>query len=213
MEPGSSGSHNHGKSKTGKKNKFKCFKCGKMGHFKKDCRGLNTSNPQGNIASTSEDGNTICCEATVANKNRKRFADVWLFDTGSTFHMTARRELFHQYKPISRGGSVYSCNDHELKIIGIESIMVKMHDGMVCTIRDVRHVEGLKNNLLSLGQLDDLGCKVEIQNKIMKNIKGALVLMRGEKVAANLYQLKGEIIEKAKASVALNSPSHRVAVT
>ncbi|GJX47496.1 gag-pol polyprotein [Tanacetum coccineum] len=214
MERGSSGSHNHGKSKTGKKkNNFKCFKCGKQGHFKKDCRGSNTSNPQGNVASTSDDGNALCCEAAVANEGRKKFADVWLFDTGATFHMTARREWFHQYKPISGGGSVYSCNDHELKIIGIGSIMVKMHDGTVRTIRDVRHVEGLKKNLLSLGQLDDLGCKVEIQNKIMKIIKGALVLMRGEKVAANLYQLEGEIIEEAEASVASHSPSHKVAVT
>ncbi|GJW36959.1 gag-pol polyprotein [Tanacetum coccineum] len=180
---------------------------------RKDFRGLNTSYPQGNVASTSEDGNALCCEAAVANESRKRFADVWLFDMGATFHMTARREWFHQYKPISGGGSVYSCNDHELKIIGIRSIMVKMHDGTVRTIRDVRHVEGLKKNLLSLGQLDDLGCKVEIQNKIMKIIKGALVLMRGEKVAANLYQLKGEIMEEAEASVASHSPSHRVAVT
>ncbi|GJR87092.1 retrovirus-related pol polyprotein from transposon TNT 1-94 [Tanacetum coccineum] len=88
-----------------------------------------------------------------------------------------------------------------------------MHDGTVRTIRDVRHVEGLKKNLLSLGQLDDLGCKVEIQNKIMKIIKGALVLMRGKKVVANLYQLKGEIMEEAEASVASHSPSHRVAIT
>ena len=213
MEPGSSGSHNHGKSKTGKKKNFKCFNCGKQGHMKKDCRSLRNSNPQGNVASTSEDGNALCCEAAVANEGRTRFADVWLFDTGATFHMTARREWFHQYKPISGGGSVYSCNDEKLKIIGIGSIMVKVHDGTVRTIRDVRHVEGLKKNLLSLGQFDNLGCKVEIQNKILKIIKGALVLMKGEMVAANLYQLKGEIVEEAEAFVASHSPSHRVAVT
>nr|GEY73809.1 Gag-Pol polyprotein [Tanacetum cinerariifolium] len=183
MESGSSGSHNHGKSKTRKKKNFKCFICGKPSHFRKACRGLNTLYPQGNVASSLEDGNALCCEAAVASESRKRFADVWL------------------------------CNDHELKIIGIRSIMVKMHDGTARTIRDVRHVEGLKKNLLSLGQLDDLGCKVEIQNKIMKIIKGTLVLMRGEKVTTNLYQLKREIMEEAKASVASHSPSHRVAVT
>ncbi|GKD85213.1 hypothetical protein Tco_1356367 [Tanacetum coccineum] len=113
MQPGSIGNHNHRKSKTEKKKIFKCFKY--------------------------EDGNALCCEAAIANESRKRFADVWLFDTGATFHMTARREWFHQYKPISGGGSVYSCNDHELKIIGIISIMVKMYDGTVRTIRDVRH--------------------------------------------------------------------------
>ncbi|GJR27872.1 gag-pol polyprotein [Tanacetum coccineum] len=63
------------------------------------------------------------------------------------------------------------------------------------------------------GQLDDLGCKVKIQYKIMKIIKGALILMRGEKVAANLYQLKGDIIEEAEALVVLHSLSHKVAVT
>nr|GFA34639.1 hypothetical protein [Tanacetum cinerariifolium] len=50
-------------------------------------------------------------------------------------------------------------NDHERKIIEIGSIMMKMYDGTVRTIRDVQNVEGLKKNLLSLGQLDDLGSK------------------------------------------------------
>ncbi|PWA56329.1 Gag-Pol polyprotein [Artemisia annua] len=132
-----------------------------------------------------DDGNALCCEAAVANEGKKRFAYVWLFDMGATFHMITRREWFHQYKPISGGISVYSCNDHKLKIIGIGSIMVK----------------------------DNWMILVEIQNKILKVIKGALVLMKGEKVAAYLYQLKGEIMEEAEASVASHSPSHRVAIT
>ncbi|GJU46168.1 retrovirus-related pol polyprotein from transposon TNT 1-94 [Tanacetum coccineum] len=157
----------------------------------------------------------MACRHSGCNEKPKRFADVWLCDTGATFHMTARREWFHQYKPISEGGFVYSCNDHELKIIGIGSIMVKMHDGTVIELfRNVRHVEGMKKNLFNdyWDLLDDLGCKVEIQNKIMKIIKGELVLMRGKKVAANLYQLKGEIIEEAEASVASHSLSHRVII-
>ncbi|GJW93196.1 gag-pol polyprotein [Tanacetum coccineum] len=82
MELSSSGSHNHGKSKTRKKKNFKCYKYCKQGHLKKDCRGLNTSYPQRNVSSTSEDGNALCCEAVVANESKKRFADVWMFDTG-----------------------------------------------------------------------------------------------------------------------------------
>ncbi|GJY18697.1 hypothetical protein Tco_0390188 [Tanacetum coccineum] len=44
----------------------------------------------------------------------------------------------------------------------------------------------------------------------MKIIKGMLVLMKGEKVAANLYQLKGEIMEEAEASVASHSPKRKL---
>ncbi|GJS34881.1 putative reverse transcriptase domain-containing protein [Tanacetum coccineum] len=78
-----------------------------------------------------------------------------LFDTGATFHMTATREWFHQYKPISGGGSVYSCNDHELKIIGIGSIMVKMHDGTISYYSGMCDtLEGLlKKEFIVLGHL------------------------------------------------------------
>ncbi|GKA88993.1 hypothetical protein Tco_0810805 [Tanacetum coccineum] len=47
----------------------------------------------------------------------------------------------------------------------------------------------------------------------MKIIKGALLLMRGEKVVANLYQLKGEIMEEAEASVASHSPSKKFSIS
>ena len=71
-------------------------------------------------------------------------------DSGATWHMTSRREWFHHYEPIS-GGSVFMGDDHALEIAGIGTIKLKMFDGMVRTIQEVRHVKGLKKNLLSLG--------------------------------------------------------------
>ena len=76
--------------------------------------------------------------------------------------MTSRREWFHQYEPVSRG-LVYMGDNHALEIVGIGTIKIKMYDGIICTIQGVRHVTGLKKNLLSLGQLDDLGCKTRIE--------------------------------------------------
>ena len=64
--------------------------------------------------------------------------------------MTSKREWFHHYEPIS-GGSVFSYNDHALKIVGIGTIKLKMYDRIIRTIQEVRHVEDLKKNLLSLG--------------------------------------------------------------
>ena len=77
-------------------------------------------------------------------------------------------------------------NDHALEIAGIGTIKIKMHDGKIRNIQEVRHVKGLKKNLLSLGQSDDLGCKTQIENGILKIVKGALVVMR-QKRSLQIY--------------------------
>ncbi|KAE8688623.1 hypothetical protein F3Y22_tig00110962pilonHSYRG00058 [Hibiscus syriacus] len=197
-----SSSHKHGRSKSRSKKNLKCYNCGKKGHLKKDCWSLNkNSNPQGNTANTLDDGDALCCEASTTVKGRKRFADIWLIDSGATYHMTSRREWFHHYEPVS-GGSVYSCNDHALEIVGVGTIKLKMYDGTIKVVRDVRHVKGWKKNLLSYGLLDNNASKIETRKGIMKVFPGALVVLKGEKIAANLYMLKGETLLEAEASVA-----------
>ncbi|KAH9754149.1 Integrase catalytic domain-containing protein [Citrus sinensis] len=104
----------------------------------------------------------------------------------------------------SRRGSVYMGNDHALEIAGIGTIKIKMFDGTIRTIGEVRHVNGLKKNLLSLGQIDNHGCKTHVENGIMKIVKGALVLMKAEKIGANLFMLKGETLQEADTCVASN---------
>ncbi|KAH9779421.1 hypothetical protein KPL71_007705 [Citrus sinensis] len=211
-ERGPSGSQNHGRSKSRSKKNVKCYNCGKKGHVKKECwsnqkrkegKKPESSNAQGCIASTSDDGEILYSEATIVSKGRKRLSDVWLIDSGATWHMTSRREWFHTYEPIS-GGSVYIGNDHALEIAGIGTIKIKIFDGTIRTIGEVRHVNGLKKNLLSLGQMDSHGYKTHVENGIMKIVKGALVLMNAEKISANLFMLKGETLQEADACVASN---------
>ncbi|KAE8664908.1 hypothetical protein F3Y22_tig00112738pilonHSYRG00917 [Hibiscus syriacus] len=69
-------------------------------------------------------------------------------------------------------------------------------------VRDVWNVKGLKKNLLSYGLLDNNASKIETRKGIMKVFRGALVVLKGEKIAANLYILKGETLLEAEASVA-----------
>ena len=137
MERGSSGSQNYGRWKSRSKKNLKCYNCGKKGHLKKDCWNLNkkNSNPQGNLAHTSDNGNALCCEAAMTTESRKRFTVVWLLDSGATFHMTSKREWFHHFEPIL-GGCVFSCNDHALKIIDIGTIKLKMYDNTIHTIQE-----------------------------------------------------------------------------
>ncbi|KAH9714593.1 hypothetical protein KPL71_020713 [Citrus sinensis] len=121
--------------------------------------------------STSDDGEILYSEATTVSEGKKRLSDVWLIDSGATWHMTSRREWFHTYEPIS-GGSVYMGDDHALEIAGIGTIKIKMFDGTIRTIGEI--------------------------------VKGALVLMKAEKIGANLFMLKGETLQEADACVASN---------
>ena len=57
---------------------------------------------------------------------------------------------------------------------------MKMFDGMERTISDVRHVPGLKKNLISLGTLDKNGCRIACQGGVLKVIKGSLIVMKGK---------------------------------
>ena len=79
-----------------------------------------------------------------------------------------------------------------------------MFDGTVRTIEKVRHVNILKKNILSLGQIDSLGCKTHVENGIMKIAKGTLVLIEAEKTNANMFILKEEILQKVDACVVSN---------
>ena len=81
-------------------------------------------------------------------------------------------------------------NDHTLEIVGIGTIKIKIFDGIIRTIGEVRHVNGLKKNLLSFGQMDSHGYKTHVQNRIMKIFKAALVLMKAEKIGVNIFMLK-----------------------
>ena len=56
------------------------------------------------------------------------------------------------YQPID-GGNVLMGNNMPYKTIGIGSIKIRMHDGIVRTLSNVRHVSNLKKNLISLGTL------------------------------------------------------------
>jgi len=98
-------------------------------------------------------------------------------DSGATWHMTPHRDWFCTYEPVLEG-SVFMGNDHALKIVRVGAVKIKMLDGSIRTLQGVKHVKGLRKNLLSIGQLDELGFKTHIEGGILKVIKGVIVVIR-----------------------------------
>lgn len=63
-------------------------------------------------------------------------------DSSAAWHMTSQREWLYEYEYVSRGFMSFT-NYHSLEVIGIINIKLKIHDGMNCTIQEVRYVKSL----------------------------------------------------------------------
>lgn len=66
----------------------------------------------------------------------------WMLDSGASHHMCPNRNWFTTYQIID-GGTVLMGNNHVCRIMGYGTIRIKIHDGAIRTLRNVRHVRNL----------------------------------------------------------------------
>lgn len=87
-------------------------------------------------------------------------------------------------------------NNHVCQVEGIGIVSIKMFDGIVRHLKEVRHVPNLTKKLISLGILDDLGYTNKIEKGSMKISKGSLVAIKGVKRDGLYHLLSDTFIEK-----------------
>ncbi|KAG8500580.1 hypothetical protein CXB51_002706 [Gossypium anomalum] len=132
-------------------------------------------------------------ELLVAFVNDSKVSEEWILDSGCTFHMSPNRDWFTTYKTVFKG-VILMGNNASCKIAGVGTIKVKMFDGVVRTLSDVRHVPELKRNLISLSTLDSKGYRYTTKSGVLKISKGSFVVMKGKKKTAKLYILQGSTV-------------------
>jgi hypothetical protein len=113
-------SKSRGRSKSPGKSLRKCWKCGKIGHYKKDCRSKSVERGKGFDDVPSIEGKTSSEEGGdvyLASSSTHADHDVWLIDSGASFHMTPHREWFCEYEKYN-GGDVFLGDDSTTRIIG-----------------------------------------------------------------------------------------------
>ncbi|KAG8488563.1 hypothetical protein CXB51_016262 [Gossypium anomalum] len=92
-----------------------------------------------------------------------------------------------------KGGVVRMRNDSSGKVIGIGTVKIKMYDGTIRTLSDVRYVPNLRKNIISLSILDLKGCRINIESSSIKVSRGALFLLKGKRTCS-LYILEGSTV-------------------
>ncbi|KAG6437849.1 hypothetical protein SASPL_102779 [Salvia splendens] len=200
------------KGKSPSKKPITCFRCGKLGHIKKNCRVKLT---KANVACTNDGDDKIewdQCFTVEAIKEKAGDAHVnyindkeeWIIDSGCSHHATGNDTLFSEMRdhhgervvvtadnsthPVAKEGDV------TIDIVGNPSAKsVKLHD--------VYHVPGLKRNLVSVTQITESGKYVLFgpnDVKVLDNVKNisADVTYIGEKKGSLFVMSAGEAYVK-----------------
>ena len=75
-------------------------------------------------------------------------------------------------------GSILMGNDEACEIFGMGKIKLKLHDGTIRNLTEVRYIPNLKKNLISVGFLESKGFKITMENGILKALYGAFVALK-----------------------------------
>jgi hypothetical protein len=113
----------------------------------------------------------------------------WVLDTSATNHMTGSWEIFAELD-LQIYGTVKFSDDSITQIEGYGNIILTYKNGGHRTLIGVYYIPCLKASIISLGQLDEIGCRVDINHGMLRIYdQRDLLLMKVQRDASQLYYL------------------------
>lgn len=186
-----------GRSKSrGKGNQPTCWTCGSEGHFKRNCpkrsNGKGKEADKENGESSAVTGIEFIESLTVSEVNVAEafdYKEIWIMDTGCSFHMTPRKDWFIELEE-KDAGSVRMANESTSSVKGIGTVRIKTTDGSFVLIKNVRYIPQYSRNLLSLGVFESEGCSFSSEHGLLKITKGCRTVLKAKR-ESNMYFLQG----------------------
>jgi hypothetical protein len=141
--------------------------------------------------------------ANVATNSDDHLYD-WLADTGSTNHITYRRELFSTYEP-TPGVTVHGVSGKITQVAGRGTVILTAQYGTrkrTLRLEKVNHIPNNKYNIFALGRWDSQGWRYQALNsELTLYNRNDIPILQGCKIASNIYKF---ILAPADASTETN---------
>ncbi|WVZ61697.1 hypothetical protein U9M48_011528, partial [Paspalum notatum var. saurae] len=147
-------------AKTIKSDSIKC--CGEWGYIKRNCPGLKKDSVSASVASASKSGDSDS-DGDLLTVSSEESCEEWLLDSASSFHATPKKELFLSYTEDDHGAFAFLGDGSVYRVMGAGNIKFKTCDGQEVILKGVKHVPGLRRNLISLGLLHDEGWLYQVE--------------------------------------------------
>ena len=151
--------------KAPKKSKITCYNCQKKGHYASECKA--PKKPNGNKQNFSKEKQQGNLTAFSVNKEEMdmniKTEDTWIMDSGSSSHMSYRREFFETLDESTKDVKVFLGDNRQLDVKGIGRIKIQKlinNKWFNSVIENVFFVPELKKNLFSEGIITKKGMKI-----------------------------------------------------
>ncbi|KRY39868.1 Retrovirus-related Pol polyprotein from transposon TNT 1-94, partial [Trichinella britovi] len=149
--------------------KYKCHRCGKVGHMAKHCR----SNPapqsqqrRRNTQMTHQDcypDKTSEISLCIGGRSILK----WCLDSGASSHMCSNKEMFLSMKKMKRTLSLANNKSTEIMGTGTANLEIPGSDGTRSVkLHDTLYVPDLRSNLLSVTKITEKGFQVTFQENV-----------------------------------------------
>ena len=139
-----------------------CWKCGKEGQYKKECRSKAPEKGKGSDDAPSAEAKTTSDEGgdvyLASSSNTHVDHESWLIDSGASFHFTPHREWFCEYEKYD-GDDVFLGDDRKARIVVRGKVKLKLQGGRIRTLPGVLHIPALAINLISVSKMEDASVK------------------------------------------------------
>ena len=173
--------HDNTRADPNKKAKPTCWKCGKSGHIKKDCKGVNVGNKANGSGTKGQnmfnESSQVYYVTYVSEAYFVQDDDVaWWIDSGATTHVCKDRCWFKTYESLDDGSILHMGNESTALVHGRGCVDLKFSSGKIVLLFNVLHVPNIRKNLVSSSILNNCGYKQVIEsNKFVLSKHGVFI--------------------------------------
>ncbi|CAJ2658399.1 unnamed protein product [Trifolium pratense] len=147
-----------------------CYRCHKLGHYQNECP---TWEENANFAEFDEHEEMLMMAQNQSNVNTNQ---VWFLDSGCSNHMIGTKEWLFDYDDTFRE-TVKLGDNSTMSVMGKGNVKISLQ-GKISVITDVYYLPNLRNNLLSIGQLQQKNLTIVFNKdtcKIFHEERGLIV--------------------------------------
>lgn len=110
--------------------------------------------------------------------------------------MYLHQDWFFTYHSIDDDIMLIEKNNMSCKVVGIGTISINMHNGIIRTLPNMQHILDLRKNLIYLSILGSHDFKYSSKDKILNVLKDALIILK-DRLSHGLDTLQGSIVVRA----------------